>query len=385
MATVGDVRFFGLSALLVALVTIAAGCGSGSNGTAVGRDGEDAAVGAPAEPAAASAFRRVVVARGLSSPVALASTPSQPRRLYVVEQRGTIRVLQNGRLRPGLFMDIRGRVQAGGEQGLLGLAFDPRYATNRFLYVNFTDTAGDTRIVRFRTNGARVLPASARLLLRVEQPFGNHNGGHLLFGPDGKLWVGLGDGGSGGDPRGYAQNMSSYLGKLFTLDVRRPGSAPEIVGLGLLNPWRYSFDRATGDLYIADVGQGDLEEVNFTPRDATGVQNYGWNAYEGSRRYSNAGLAPGGLVFPVFEYGRDQGCSVTGGYVYRGRARPVERGRYLAGDYCSGNIWAFRIASGSAQGVQRLPFRIPSLTTFGEDVAGELYAASQDGLVYRLT
>ena len=359
-------------ALLATLATIVAGCGS----TADER---------PDAPRAQAVFRLAVVARGLDSPVGIASTASQPKRLYVAEQRGTVRVILNGRLRSGLFMDLRGRVRAGGEQGLLGLAFDPLYARNRFVYVNYTDINGATRVVRYRTNGTRALPASARLLLRVEQPFGNHNGGHLVFGPDGRLWVGLGDGGSGGDPRGYAQSMSSLLGKMLRLDVRRPGSAPEIVGLGLRNPWRYSFDRATGDLYIGDVGQGDIEEVNFRSRSATGLQNYGWNAYEGSRRYSDAAVGPGQLVFPVFEYGHDQGCSVTGGFVYRGRARPAERGRYLAGDYCSGIIWAFRVASGAAQGVQRLPFRIPSLTTFGEDVAGELYAASQNGTVYRLT
>jgi glucose/arabinose dehydrogenase len=359
---------------LVALVTIAAaGCGSGGPMREAG-SGE-----------AASAFRLAVVARGLALPVGLAATAGEPRRLYVVEQRGTVRVIQNGRLRTGFFMDIRGRVQAGGEQGLLGLAFDPRYAQNRFVYVNFTDREGNTRIVRFRTDGARALPGSARLLLRVEQPFGNHNGGHLTFGPDGRLWIGLGDGGSGGDPRGYAQNMGSLLGKMLRLDVRRPGSAPEIVGLGLRNPWRYSFDRATGDLWIGDVGQGDVEEVNLTPRGATGLQNYGWNLYEGSRRYSNAAAGPGQLVFPVFEYGHDSGCSVTGGYVYRGRARPAERGRYVLGDYCSGTIWSLRAASGAAQGVRTEPFRIRSVTSFGEDSAGELYATSHDGLVYRLT
>jgi glucose/arabinose dehydrogenase len=366
-------RLVGLLAVLVTLVTIVSGCGSATRG-------EDAGSGE-----ASSAFRLAVVARGLALPVGLAATPSEPRRLYVVEQRGTVRVLQNGRLRPGLFMDIRARVQAGGEQGLLGLAFDPRYARNRFLYVNFTDRDGHTRIVRFRTNGVRVLPGSARLLLRVEQPFGNHNGGHLTFGPDGRLWIGLGDGGSGGDPRGYAQNMGSLLGKMLRLDVRRPGSAPEIVGLGLRNPWRYSFDRATGDLYIGDVGQGDVEEIHFTPRGATGLQNYGWNLYEGSRRYSNATAGPGQLVFPVFEYSHDNGCSVTGGFVYRGRARPAERGRYLLGDYCSGTVWSLRVASGAAQGVRTEPFRIRSLTSFGEDPAGELYATSHDGIVYRLT
>jgi glucose/arabinose dehydrogenase len=356
---------------LLGLASVVGALGLGSTGSA---------------PAAEGAFRRAVVARGFDSPVHVVSTKSEPRRLYVVEQRGTIRVIQSGRVRPGFFLDVRPRVRYGGEQGLLGLAFDPRYAKNRYLYVNYTDTSGDTRVVRFRTNGKRALPGSARLLLRVAQPYGNHNGGNLVFGPDGFLYVGLGDGGSGGDPHGYAQDTSSLLGKMLRLDVRRRGSTPEIVGLGLRNPWRYSFDRATGDLYIGDVGQNAVEEVDVTPRGRSGLQNYGWNLFEGSRRFSNREAGPGELVFPVFEYGRENGnCTVVGGYVYRGRARPAERGRYVAGDYCSGIVWSFRVVSGEARGVRAEPFRIPGLTTFGEDVAGEIYAASQDGVVYRLS
>jgi glucose/arabinose dehydrogenase len=370
----GTVRALASLGAVVALLAIAGGCGSaGSAGSAGASEG-------------AAAFRLEVVARGLESPVGLAATPSEPRRLYVVEQRGTVRVLQDGRLRPGVFLDVRGRVVSGGEQGLLGLAFDPLYARNRFVYVNFTDREGHTRIVRFRTSGSRALPGTARLLLRVEQPFGNHNGGHLLFGPDGRLWVGLGDGGSAGDPRGYAQSMGSLLGKMLRLDVRRPGSAPEIVALGLRNPWRYAFDRATGHLYIGDVGQGAVEEVNVTPRsELARLQNYGWNLYEGSQRFSGGEPGPGRLVFPVFEYGHDRGCSVTGGVVYRGRARPAARGRYVLGDYCSGTVWSFRFAAGQARDVRVEPFRIGSVTSFGEDAAGEVYATSHDGVVYRLT
>lgn len=335
---------------------------------------------------AETAFRRVVVARGLDSPVDIASTPSEPRRLYVVEQRGTIRVIDRGRVRPELFLDVQSFVTYGGEQGFLGLAFDPRYATNRFLYVNYTDRNGDTRVVRYRTNGRTALAGTARLLLRVHQPYANHNGGDLVFGPDGLLYIGLGDGGSAGDPEERAQNPSSRLGKMLRLNVRRSRSAPEMVGLGLRNPWRYSFDRATGDLYIGDVGQGDVEEIDFTPRTSPGLENYGWDLYEGSRRFEPGEPGPGRLVFPVFEYGHDGGnCTVVGGYVYRGVARPAERGRYLLGDYCSGVVWSFRTRAGEAAGVRREPFRIPGLTSFGEDVAGEIYAASQDGMVYRLT
>lgn len=335
--------------------------------------------------AAESAFRRVIVARGLDAPVQVTAPRNEARRLYVVEQRGTIRVIESGTLRDGFFLDIRGQVVSGGEQGLLGLAFDPKYATNRFIYVNFTDTNGDTRVVRYRTEGTRALEASARLLLQVDQPYPNHNGGGLAFGPDGFLYVGTGDGGSSGDPENRAQSMQSPLGKMLRLNVRRPGSAPVIVALGLRNPWRYSFDRLTGDLYIADVGQGALEEVSFTPRKSPGVENYGWDVYEGSRRFEDKSAGPGRLVFPVFQYGRDRGYSITGGHVYRGKARPAERGRYVVGDYGSGIVWSFRVVGGKAQGVRVERFRIPSLTSFGEDAAGELYATSHEGVVFRLT
>ncbi|MGH3076987.1 MAG: PQQ-dependent sugar dehydrogenase [Gaiellaceae bacterium] len=336
--------------------------------------------------AAETAFRRAVVMRGLDSPVQVVSTKSEPRRLYVVEQRGTVRVVERSRLRPGFFLDVRNLVVSGGEQGLLGLVFDPNYAKNRLLYVNYTDRNGDTRVVRYRANGRSALAGSARILLRVDQPYSNHNGGNLVFGPDGLLYVGLGDGGSGGDPEGRAQNMRSLLGKMLRLDVRRPGSAPEIVGLGLRNPWRYSFDRLTDDLYIGDVGQGAVEEVDFTPRESPGLENYGWDLYEGSQRFEEGEPGPGNLVFPVFEYGRGSGnCTVVGGFVYRGRALPAQQGRYIVGDYCSGIVWSFRVRSGERTALRREPFRIPGLTSFGEDVAGELYAVEQGGTLYRLT
>jgi glucose/arabinose dehydrogenase len=357
-------------AVVVTFAALAVGCGSPSD----------------REPLAESAFRRAVFARGFDSPVHVVSTKSEPRRLYVVEQRGTIRVLDRRRLRSGFFLDVQSRVVSGGEQGLLGLAFDPRYATNRLIYVNYTDNAGDTRVVRYRTNGRRAIPSTARELLKVDQPYANHNGGNLVFGPDGFLYIGLGDGGSGGDPEGRAQNPETFLGKMLRLDVRRPGRRPEIVGIGLRNPWRYSFDRATGDLYIGDVGQNAVEEIDYTPARSSGLENYGWDLYEGSRRFESGDPGPGRLVFPVYEYGRrDDNCTVVGGFVYRGRARPAERGRYIFGDYCSGIVWSLRVRSGEARGVRREPFRIEGLTSFGEDVAGELYAASQDGVIYRLT
>jgi len=277
-------------------------------------------------------------------------------------------------------------VSGGNEQGLLGLAFDPQYARNRFLYVDYTDVAGDTHVVRYRTKGLRVVPGSRRELLRVGQPYSNHNGGDLVFGPDGLLYVGLGDGGSAGDPQGNAQNMGSLLGKMLRLDVRKPGSSPEIVALGLRNPWRYSFDRLQGDLYIGDVGQNAVEEVDYTPAASPGLENYGWNLYEGTHRYENGQLGPGKLVSPVYEYTHDRGgCTVVGGYVYRGKARPAERGRYVFGDYCSGLVWSTRVRQGRATAVRQERFRVPELTSFGEDAAGEIYAASRSGTIYRLT
>ena len=333
-----------------------------------------------------SAFRPVVVARGLVEPVQVTAPRNEARRLYIVEQRGTIRVIDRGKLRSGFFLDIRTRTAAGGEQGLLGLAFDPEYATNRFVYVNYTDTSGDTRIVRYRTNGTRAIPSSARRLLFIDQPYSNHNGGGLAFGSDGFLYVGTGDGGSGGDPENRAQNMQSLLGKMLRLDVGRPGSPPEIVGLGLRNPWRYSFDRLTGDLYIGDVGQGAIEEVSFTPRGSAGLENYGWDLFEGSRRFEEKAAGPGQLVFPVFEYGRNKGSTVTGGHVYRGKARPAERGRYFVGDFYTGTVWSFRISGGEARGLRVERFRISGgLSSFGEDAAGELYATSYEGTVLRLS
>jgi len=330
-----------------------------------------------------NAFRRSVFARGFDSPVHVVSTRSEPLRVYVVEQRGTIRVIEKGRVRSGFVLDLRGRVSRANEQGLLGLAFDPAYGTNRFFYINYTDLAGDTRVVRYRTNGRRALPASRRELLRVDQPASNHNGGNLAFGLDGFLYVGLGDGGGGNG--GTSQDLDTQLGKMLRLNVRRPGSAPEVVAVGLRNPWRYSFDRGTGDLYIGDVGAGEVEEVDFTPAGSAGLENYGWNLYEGSRRNEQGDIVSGRLVFPIFEYGRDAGCTVIGGFVYRGKARPVERGRYLFGDYCSGTVWTLRVVAGAARGLRSEPFRIPELTSFGEDADGEIYAASRNGTIFRLS
>jgi glucose/arabinose dehydrogenase len=332
---------------------------------------------------AESVFRKAVYLRGFDEPVLLTHAPGEPGTVYVVEQPGRVLRVRGGRRT--VFLDIRDEVAFGGEQGLLGLAFDPAYAKNRRFYVAYTSDSGRNTVVRYRANGARAIASSRTVLLAVPDPYGNHNGGHLAFGPDGLLYTSIGDGGSGGDPENRAQNMESQFGKLLTFDPARPAAGWSIAALGLRNPWRFSFDRASGDLYIGDVGQGSIEEVNFTPRSSPGLENYGWDLYEGSRRFEDGDPSTGKLVFPVAQYDHGRGCSITGGYVYRGSARRSERGRYVYGDYCSGTVWSFRISQGTATGLRVEPFRIDSLTSFGENAAGELFAVSGDGTIYRIS
>ncbi|MEX2613170.1 MAG: PQQ-dependent sugar dehydrogenase, partial [Gaiellaceae bacterium] len=285
-----------------------------------------------------------------------------------------------------VFLDIRRLVEFGGEQGLLGLAFHPSYERNRLFYVAYTSKDGRNVVARYRSKGAKAVPSSRKVLLSVRDPYGNHNGGNLAFGRDGMLYTTIGDGGSGGDPEDRSQDMRSPFGKLLRLDVSKVGAEWQIVGLGLRNAWRFSFDRATGDLYLGDVGQGAVEEVNFTPFRSPGLENYGWDLYEGSQRFEEGVAGPGKLVFPIFEYGRDEGnCSVIGGHVYRGRSRPAERGRYIFADYCSGIVWTLRVRSGEARSVRRESFRLEGVTSFGENAAGEIFATLQDGGILRLT
>ena len=324
-------------------------------------------------------------ASGLSDLTGISSTPAEPRRLYGVEQVGRIRYFVNGKL-SGTFLDIRDRVVSGGEQGLLSLAFHPKYARNHRFYVNYTDKSGNTRVVEFRSRKGRGVKSTARQLLFVRQPFANHNGGELQFDSKGLLYVGMGDGGSGGDPGNRAQNMNDRLGKLLRIDPLRRGAQWQIVGLGLRNPWRFSFDRANGDLYIGDVGQGNWEEIDYRPRaQIPALANYGWKAFEGRARFSNTALGPGQLVAPVYVYSHaENNCSVTGGYVYRGRAVAAAAGRYFFGDYCSGIVWSLRVQGGSATDVRREPFSVSTLTSLGEDVAGELYFATGNGRIFKL-
>jgi glucose/arabinose dehydrogenase len=338
------------------------------------------------------------VAGGLDTPVGIANAGDGSGRLFVLEKIGRIRVVQNGALAAAPFLDITDRVGAGSsEQGLLGLAFHPRYAQNGFLFVNYTDRQGNTVVSRFsaQVDPGRADPASEVVLLTLEQPASNHNGGHLAFGPDGYLYIGTGDGGGAGDRYDNGQNGQTLLGAMLRLDVDSqqpyalPGSNPfigvpgvrdEIWALGLRNPWRYSFDRITGDLYIADVGQNMYEEVNFQPASDPGGQNYGWPIMEGLHCFpADRPCDRTGLTLPVREYDHTQGCSVTGGYVYRGQEFPLLTGIYLFGDYCSGRIWG--LAQSGDDGdwrVARLAQADVRLSAFGEDEQGELYLVDMD-------
>jgi glucose/arabinose dehydrogenase len=323
-----------------------------------------------------------------------------------VLQGGEIRILNGTSLVPGPFLDLGSQVSTGGEQGLLGLAFHPQHAQNGLFYVNYTDRSGTTRVVEYyAAPGASTAdPASARALLSVPQFADNHNGGHLAFGPDGMLYVGTGDGGGSGDPRGNGQDAGSLLGGLLRIDVTaaagapytvpadnpfvgQPGARGELWAIGLRNPWRFSFDPANGNLWIGDVGQNEIEEIDrVTSTEARGA-NFGWNRFEGTAVFDGRPLGPGTYRPPAVKYSHAGGnCSVTGGYAYRGAAAPVLRGRYVYGDFCSGRIWAV-----AADGAPGTPVEITGalggpltlLRSFGTDNGGELYAAAGDA-VYRI-
>jgi glucose/arabinose dehydrogenase len=332
-------------------------------------------------------LRIVQVASGLETPLYLTWAPGEPERLYVVLQAGRIVVVEQGRVRAEPFLDIEDEVVAGGEQGLFAVAFHPDYESNRLLYVHYTNVDGDTRVVEYRAtrNGRRVDESTARVLLALDQPYSNHNGGQILFAPDGRLLLGLGDGGSAGDPENRAQNLSEPLGKLLAIDVDAAEPHVETVAYGLRNPWRFSFDRETGDLWIGDVGQSAFEEVDRLPSDQVGeLVNFGWDVFEGRAPYEDK--EPNGrgrLVDPVAVYGRDEGLSVTGGYVYRGNRVRAAVGRYFFGDYGSGRVWSLDADSPGKRRRER--FEVPALASFGEDTSGELYLVSLSGSIFRLT
>lgn len=348
-----------------------------------------------------AAYDFIPVVDGLDDPVGFAAVSDGSGRFFILEQAGRIRVVQNGELLPDPFLDIVDRVgSSASEQGLLGLAFHPSYPENGFFYVNYTDQNGDTHISRFQVTGDPNLadPGTEMELLFVAQPYANHNGGGLAFGPDGYLYIALGDGGSAGDPEGNAQSLDTHLGKILRLDVNagdpygippdnpfaNGGGEPEIWFYGLRNPWRFSFDRATNDLFIADVGQNQWEEINYVPAGSGGGLNFGWDYLEGTHPFE--GTPPEGLslIDPVAEYDHGQGCSVTGGYVYRGQALPEWQGIYIYGDYCTGYVWGLLPLGGGAFQNQLLFQTGARISAFGEDEQGELYLVDIGGSVLRL-
>jgi glucose/arabinose dehydrogenase len=298
------------------------------------------ALGRSVASGAGTAFKPVVVGREFDAPVLVTCAPGEPKALYVVEQPGRILRVFGGHRR--VFLDIRRQVDYGGERGLLGLAFSPRYQRDHLFYVAYT-TADQNIVARYRAQGGKATPSTRATLLSVQDPYSNHNGGNLVFGPDGLLYTSIGDGGSGGDPEDRAQDPDSLFGKLLARNLSNPDAKWTTAALGLRNPWRFSFDRRTGDLYIGDVGQGEAEEIDYTPRPSPGLENYGWDMYEGSHRYEDTPQGPGRLV------------------------------------------WSLKVSGGESKGVRRERFRIAGLTSFGEDATGELYAVDGDGVIYRLT
>jgi glucose/arabinose dehydrogenase len=373
-----------LIALLCAVAVLAAAA------VAVGAAGDprdDIEPPAPAtERARAHGFDVERVATGLNRPTFVGAAPGDPGALWVLEHPGRVVRLHRGRATT--LLDLTDRVTTGAEQGLLGLAFHPDFATNRRLYLHWSDERGDTRVAEFRAGAGAIDPAPVRELLHVEQPEENHNGGHLAFGPDGRLYLGLGDGGGAFDPDGRAQDPDDRLGKLLSIDVDAPRLRWRVELTGLRNPWRFAFDPALGEVWIGDVGQDDVEEVDrvLLERDEP-PKNLGWSAFEGHRRVDEGDAmldTTGELVWPVAVYTHADGCSITGGYVYRGTELPRLQGRYLYGDFCSGALWSLRATpEGRAKDVRRERATIPQLTHIGPDADGEPVFASAAGAIYR--
>ena len=356
-----------------------------------------------APPATTDSLRLVpVVTSGLSSPLYLTAPTGDTARLFVVEQSGQIRIVRHGQLLPAAFLDIHTRLVSGGEQGLLSVAFHPNYATNGYFYVNYTDLNGDTRVERYTVSAADsnlADTATHKLIIFIPQPYTNHNGGLVMFGPDGMFYIGMGDGGSVGDPQNRAQSPDSLLGKLLRIDVdagdpyaipagnpfATSGGAKEIWALGLRNPWRFAFDRSAGLLYIGDVGQGLWEEVDVQPA-SQGALNYGWRIMEGAHCYNAANCSSAGLVLPAVEYDHSNGqCAIIGGFVYRGARFPALAGQYFYADLCAGWVRSFSYAGGVVTGQTswNLDLSPGSPLSFGEDARGELYLLTGGG-VYRI-
>ena len=405
--------------LLLALAACAllAACGSGTSSVAptAAPNSADAPPTAPGAPSATDAPAATGATAGPAAPTAAAAGSAQPPvalklvtndlkqpvfvthagdgsgRLFVVEKGGTIAILRGGQRAPDPFLDITDLItSSGSEQGLLGLAFHPDYKNNGRFFVYYTAKNGDDTLASYKvsSDADKADAASGTVMFAQSDPAPNHNGGMLAFGPDKYLYVGLGDGGSAGDPWGNGQNRNVLLGKLLRLDVDHAApyaippdnpwpsggdARPEVWAYGLRNPWRFSFDRATGDLYIGDVGQNQYEEIDFQPAGEPGGRNYGWNVREGMHCYQAQSCETNGFVEPVAEYSHAQGCSITGGYVYRGPAMPQFQGNYVYGDYCSGLIWTLRQTAPGQWSQNNLLDSGRSISSFGEDQAGELY------------
>jgi glucose/arabinose dehydrogenase len=354
----------------------------------------------------ASGAQLVPVANGLTRPIFLTNAGDGSGRLFVAEQTGAIRVIENGTVRPTPFLDISALLsrdvfaQGYSERGLLGMAFHPDYANNGQFFIHYTDTEGNTTIARYHvsTDPNVANPNSAEIILTHEQPYANHNGGMIAFGPDGYLYIGLGDGGSAGDPNQNGQNKSVLLAKILRIDVDSgtpyaippdnpvttdPDFAPEVWAYGLRNPWRFSFDAATGDMYIGDVGQSSWEEIDFEPAGSPGGSNYGWSEFEANHTFRST-TPPPNMVAPVAEYGHSSGISVTGGYVYRGALVPDLQGVYFYADWGYGTIWAlWRDASGAWNNEVFFPPAGFTVSSFGEDEQHELYVVDYSGTILR--
>ena len=381
-----------------------AACGSGGGATATSAAPDSTATASP--PATAAARVRLAQVGRFDQPVYVTAPPKDERRIMVVEQPGVIRVVRGGRTLSRPFLDIHSKVRAGGEQGLLGLAFAPDYAASGRFYVYYTDLQSRQVVAEYRGSAdADVADAgSARTVLRMDDPEGNHNGGSLNFGPDGLLYIGTGDGGGANDQhaaRGNAQNLGSLLGKLLRIDPRasggraytvpagnpfagRSGARPEIYAYGLRNPWRFSFDRRTGDLAIGDVGQDRIEEIDFARQGRARGVNYGWRPWEGRHRNFNE-PAPGAVLPVLTKKHSDGWCSITGGYVVRDPALPRLAGQYVYGDFCRGEIRATRLRAGHVTNDRGIGLpTVRNLSSFGEDARGRVYVAALDGPVFRL-
>ena len=373
----------------LAILLVLAGCGSSSSGSTV-----EQAEGAV----------RLQKIGSFDAPVYVTSPPKDNSRLFVVEQGGKIVVVKNGKPLGTPFLDVSDKIVSGSEQGLLSIAFPPDYAASGLFYIFYTDTDGDEAVVEYKRTTEDVAdPGSARQLMKVADPEPNHNGGLLLFGPDNHLYIGIGDGGGAGDrhgSRGNAQNLGTLLGKILRVDpkaaggrpytipsdnpfVSRSGAKGEIYSYGLRNPWRFSFDRSTGDLTIGDVGQNEIEEIDFVRKGKGRGANFGWRPFEGNERFAPGESAPGAIKPVITEKHSDGNCSITGGVIIRDPALKSWRGRYVFGDFCRGVIQTAVLSSGRAKSLTDRKLKVPQLSSFGEDAGGRVYATSLDGPVYR--